>query len=44
MVFVSDAVVAAGPHILGDIADGFGSIDVTVNGTSVYTYSWTGHI
>ena len=34
--------VVAGPHILGDIDSGFGSIDViVVGGTGVYTYSWS---
>ena len=34
--------VTAGPHVLGDITEGFGSIDITVTGgTGVYTYEWT---
>ena len=34
--------VTDGPHILGDIEEGFGSIAITVSGgTGVYTYEWT---
>ena len=34
--------VTEGPHVLGDIETGFGSIAITVGGgTGVYTYEWT---
>jgi hypothetical protein len=39
MLEVNDVV--AGPHILGDIELGFGSVDIALTGgTSVYTYVW----
>ena len=41
MALVVDQVLA-GPHVLGDIEDGFGSISTTVEGgTGQYTYEWT---
>ena len=41
MSLVVDQVLA-GPHVLGDIEDGFGSISITVEGgTGQYTYEWT---
>ena len=41
MTLVVDQVLA-GPHVLGDIEDGFGSISITVEGgTGQYTYEWT---
>jgi hypothetical protein len=34
--------VNEGPHVLGDIETGFGSIAITVEGgTGIYTYEWT---
>ena len=41
MVLAVDGVVP-GPHILGDIASGSGSVDVTVTGgTGTYTFDWS---
>ena len=41
MTLVVDEVVQ-GPHVLGDITEGFGSISITVaGGTGTYTYEWT---
>ena len=41
LTLVVDEVVQ-GPHVLGDISEGFGSIAITVTGgTGTYTYDWT---